>query len=177
MNAVTEQPQAAQQVTSQGLIIPAIGAPWPGQGGIYIGQLPPAGDRPGVHMVAAELEATHEWGARGVKVPGADSRHDGRANTRALLAHQHDGQHTHPAASYCAEFEAYGHKDFHLPSLLELQVASALAPQLFDQNTWYWTSTQLSANYAFVQDFEGGGSYWTNKDYECRVRAVRWIQL
>ena len=163
--------------TSAGLVIPAIGAPWPGQGGIYVGQLPPAGDRPGVHLVVSELEADRTWGAYGVDVPGATSRHNGRANTQALLAHQQDGEHTHPAAQFCAEFECDGHKDFHLPSLLELQVASALAPDVFDQDPYYWTSTQGSPRYAFVQDFELGYSGWYYEDNARRVRAVRWIQL
>jgi len=168
----------AQRVTSAGLIIPAIGLAWPGQGGIYIGELPAAGGRPGVHMVVSAEEAEGlEWGGYGTRVPGADSRHDGRANTRALLEHQQQGEHTHPAATWCAQHVADGHQDFHLPSQLELQIASALCPQAFNQDDYHWASTQGSASDAFVQVFEYGYSYWSFKDDMFRVRAVRWIPL
>jgi hypothetical protein len=166
-----------QHTTSAGLIIPAISQPWPAQGGIYIGQLPPAGDFPGAHIVASTEETMAEWGAYGVAVDGANSRYDGRANTAALLAHQHQGKHTHPAAQWASQYSADGHTDFHLPSLLELQIAHAFAPQVFNKDSWYWTSTQGSAFSAFGQDFEYGDSGWRDKDLERRVRAVRWIPL
>lgn len=168
----------AQRVTSAGLIVPAIGQAWPGQGGIYIGELPAAGDRQGVHMVVSAEEAEAlEYGAYGTHVPGADSRHDGRANTRALIDHQLQGKHTLPAATWATQHSTDGHQDFHLPSLLELQIANAFAPELFSKAGWYWTSTQGSARSAFGQDFEYGNSDWYGKGTERRVRAVRWIPL
>lgn len=50
--------------------------------------------------------------------------------------------------------------------------------QAFD-STWYWTSTQhaSSSNYAWVQDFYGGGQGNTSKDYGFRARAVRRLPI
>ena len=175
MNTATvTQETTAQSVTSAGLVIPAIGQPWPGQGGIYIGELPPAALRPGAHIVVSEEEAQRmEWGNYGTKVEGANSRHDGRANTQALLSTGNN----HPAAAWCAQYTAEGHTDFHLPSTLELSIASALCPEVFSQADLYWASTQLSALSAFAQAFENGDSDWDFKGSEFRVRAVRWIPL
>ena len=180
METATIEPTAAapaapaQRVTSAGLIVPAIGQAWPGQGGIYIGELPAANDRPGVHMVVSAEEAEAlEWGMYGTKVPGADNRHNGRANTQSLLA----TGNSHPAAAWCENYSADGHTNFHLPSQLELNIANALCPQVFSKDNWYWTSTQYSAGNAFEQDFEYGTSSWFSKDNERRVRAVRWIPL
>jgi hypothetical protein len=69
------------------------------------------------------------------------------------------------------------HDDWHLPSQAELFLASLYAPQVFEKEGWYWSSTQGSRGSAFVQDFEHGGSYWGGKGNEYRVRAVRWIPL
>lgn len=38
---------------------------------------------------------------------------------------------------------------------------------------WYWSSTQISANHAFAQDFSNGGQVDYDKDCTLRVRAVR----
>jgi hypothetical protein len=45
-------------------------------------------------------------------------------------------------------------------------------PEAFDPR-WYWSSTQYSANDAFVQDFIDGGQYSGHKDNRRRARAVR----
>ncbi|KAB0489730.1 DUF1566 domain-containing protein [Pseudomonas vancouverensis] len=39
--------------------------------------------------------------------------------------------------------------------------------------TWYWSSSQRSANDAFVMHFDGGGQYSFGKVIELRVRPVR----
>ncbi|MFZ2306192.1 MAG: DUF1566 domain-containing protein, partial [Rhodoferax sp.] len=70
-----------------------------------------------------------------------------------------------------------GHSDYYLPALGELNSAAANVPELFNTDGWYWTSTQGSRSYAFVQDFEGGNSYWSYKYGERRVRAFRRIPL
>jgi hypothetical protein len=121
-------------------------------------------------MVASDAETSVQWGPR-TDVQGARSRHDGRANTAALAGDDF------PAAQWCRDHRADGHDDFHLPSQLEMFLASIYAPQVFEKEGWYWTSTQLSSHGAFIQDFEFGDSLWYFKDYVYRVRAVRWIQL
>jgi hypothetical protein len=153
--------------------LPAVGKYWPGQGGIYCGVLPAIGDQPAMHMVFSMDETKATWGPYGEEFPGAKSRHDGLTNTKELNASGKE----FPAAAWAANYKADGHQDFHLPSQAELFMASLHAPQVFDKEGWYWSSTQSSAYGAFGQVFEYGDSYWSTKDSERRVRAVRWIPL
>lgn len=169
VGAFTAEPIARAGATQP----PALGEIWPGQGGRYVGILPALGDRPAQYMIASDQEAKLTWGPYS-EVDGAGSRHDGRANTKALLA---AGGKDFPAARWCADALIERHADFHLPSQAELFLASLYAPQVFSKDSWYWSSTQVDRHNAFVQHFANGISYWNFKGYECRVRAVRWIQL
>lgn len=155
---------------------PALGAYWPGQGGIYCGTQPAMHGLPARHLIFGTTDAPERltWGDYGTLVPGADSRLDGRANTAALLAHKGTGK-SHPAAEWAAAYSADGHTDFHLPSQADLFLASLACPKQFNQDSWYWSSTQFSRYGAFVQVFEVGYSFWYFKDVGFLVRAVRWI--
>lgn len=152
---------------------PAIGEYWPGQGGHYICTLPAIQHLPARHLIAAAQEFEDITYGPYTEVPGAGSRIDGAANTAALLA---SGE-AHPAAQKASGHTADGHSDFFLPAQLDLFMASLYAPQLFNKDDWYWTSTQLSRDYAIVQGFEYGLSFWFSKGNEYRVRAVRVIHL
>lgn len=152
---------------------PAPGEYWQGQGGYYICTLPALQGLPARHLIVGKDEKEDvEYGPRET-ITGADSHIDGAANTAALLA---SGK-THPAAAWAKAYTADSHTDFFLPSRLDLFMAFICARQLFKTSGWYWTSTQGSSGDAFVQNFEGGLSLWGVKDYDCRVRAVRVIQL
>lgn len=155
---------------------PALGAYWPGQGGIYCGTMPAMHGLPARHLIFGATDAPERltWGEYGTQVPGADSRLDGQANTAALLAHKAIGK-SHPAAEWAAAYTADGHTDFHLPSQADLFMASLACPQQFTQESWYWSSTQLGRGSAFVQAFEHGDSGWGGKDTGFLVRPVRWI--
>lgn len=173
----SQQPKAA---CLGAITPPAIGQYWPGQGGIYCGVLPAIGGQPAVHMVFSTEEARLAWGPYGEDVEGASSRTNGRANTDTLLSKHMAGpgaEPKYPAAQWAANYTNDGHKDFHLPSQAELFMASLHAPQEFNKEGWYWSSTQTSAFTAFVQDFELGLSTWYGGGNEYRVRAVRWIPL
>lgn len=178
---VLDQP-AATETSGNNSTPPAVGEYWPGQGGIYGGILPAFDGMPARHMIfsAADAPETLTWGPYGEKAEGAGSRTNGRANTSELLAlttTHASAKATFPAAQWAAAYTADGHADFHLPSQAELFMASLYAPKAFNQNSWYWSSTQGSADLAFVQDFEHGLSHWYGKDDGFRVRAVRWIPL
>jgi hypothetical protein len=152
---------------------PTPGELWPGQGGRYICTLPALFGLPERHLIVSEDEADKLTFGPNVEVPGATSHVDGRTNTAALLAHEK----SHPAAQWAAAYTKDGHTDFHLPSRLDLLMAWLCAPQLFNKDGYYWSSTQTSRFRAFVQDFEDGYSYWYSKDDERRVRAFRAIHL
>jgi hypothetical protein len=152
---------------------PAHGDYWPGQGGHYICTLPALLGVPARHLIAGTHEAEAlAYGPRD-DVPGATSQIDGTANTRALLATGKD----HLAAKWASNYTADGHTDFFLPARLDLVMAHICAPNIFNKNGWYWSSTQGSRFGAFVQVFEYGGSSWYNKGFERRVRAFRVIPL
>lgn len=55
--------------------------------------------------------------------------------------------------------------------------AYTTARHAFKTNGYYWTGTQTSRYYAFVQGFETGLSFWGIKGYERRVRAFRGLAL
>ncbi|OAI84907.1 DUF1566 domain-containing protein [Pseudomonas putida] len=150
------------------LVAPEIGQVWIGQGGIYLGlRQYPEGL---CHLIAAaeDLSGRYAYGDYGKKVE-AVSRTDGRANTEILLARE--GKH--PAAIAAAKLECEGHQDFYLPSIGELHHAWQFAPESFATNWWYWSSSQSSANHAYILDFAGGWLYGYGKYNERLVRPVR----
>jgi hypothetical protein len=107
------------------------------------------------------------WGERGVKITGADSDRDGYANTVAMAE----------AGSELAQkillLEIDGHSDLFLMARHQAQLAYLNAPEQFDTDKWYWTSTQYSSYNAWVQGF----AYGTQDDYgkynEYAARVVR----
>jgi hypothetical protein len=161
------------------------GKPVPGQGGVLAaimrGRIVNGAEEPPYALLVAprdvgDLNDTR-WAKEGVswghleEVEGCTSRTDGKANTAAMLAAEC------PAAIKVTGLEHEGHKDYYVPSLGELNAAAGNVPEQFDSNGVYWTSTQTSRYFAFVQGFEDGYSGWSFKVYERRVRAFRQIPL
>lgn len=118
----------------------------------------------------AEITAA-AWSDEYNKIEGADSKHDGRANTAAMAAAGIK------LGQQITELDLHGHKDWYLPAAAELRALSATVPELFDKGDWYWSSTQLSRSFAWFQVFEYGYSFYDDKDNEHRVRPVRQIPL
>ena len=165
-------------MSKQTITLPAFGSAIAGQGG-YFAAIMRGATVDGVQQpaeallvsdIALEIEAA-EWGKYSQDVAGATSRTDGKANTDAMVAANC------PAALRVREVSADGHTDYFLPSLGELNSAAANVPELFNKAGCYWTSTQVSRDDAFVQDFENGGSSWNGKGGKRRVRAFRRISL
>ena len=147
--------------------IPELGAVWPGQGGINGGLVAANGDVPAHYLIVAEKDAgSHEWGGRG-RESQATNKRDGFANTVTLM------ENDHPAAKTATEYTADGHDDFYLPAAAELYHCWMNVPELFAKDTWYWSSTQRSAYYAFLMHFGDGSQHDYGKDSELRVRPVR----
>ncbi|MGB8422227.1 DUF1566 domain-containing protein [Paraburkholderia sp.] len=154
---------------SEQLIVPRLGTEWEGQGGIYAGLMRGEGEQPDYHLIVSVDEAINvEWGGYGINVPECDSRLDGAANTRALLA----STSKHPAAAWAAEYTRDGHSDFYLPAQRELNLCYATVAEKFAPE-WYWSSTQYSAYGAWVQYFGDGLQYNAHKINKGRFRAVR----
>ncbi|MEJ3589288.1 DUF1566 domain-containing protein [Pseudomonas bubulae] len=151
--------------------VPELGAAWPGQGGFNAGLVAARNDVPAHYLiVAAKDVGDHEWGGRGIEVKGL-SKTDGYTNAQVLIGN--DDSTKYPAANACAEYQADDCHDFYLPAAAELYHCWLNVPELFAKDTWYWSSTQRSANDAFTMYFADGRQYSNDKDYELRVRPVR----
>ncbi|MGE3346083.1 MAG: DUF1566 domain-containing protein [Ramlibacter sp.] len=169
-------PVAAQPITThlRTLSAPAIGTHWVEQGGIYAGIVRSGADGKGDYhlIVAPGAEGQFEglaWGPYGKRTPGADSMSDGLANTQAMLAASDE----HPAAQVMPLLQLNGHADWYLPAIGELRLIHTNTPEICSKDGWYWSSTQYSPGYAWVQDFEYGDSVINRKTSERRAVAVR----
>ena len=160
-------PPAANVQPATPVSIPELGAVWPGQGGFNGGFRPAFGGIPEHYLIiAAKDVGDHEWGGRG-RESQATSKRDGFANTVILM------EDDHPAAKTATAYTADGHDNFYLPAAAELYHCWLNVPDLFAKDTWYWSSSQRSAYYAFDMTFVAGLQDGSGKDYELRVRPVR----
>ncbi len=178
----------------------------PLEGGFFAGYINSNGALFAIVAAPKSLEISGVWGERGVLIEGADSFHDGAANTAAMAAAgckiatqaQSDGWHIpsrdelellYRAFKPTAE-ENYKWRSGDNPSSSPAGYAytETVPPQTAvadfkDGNAesfkdaWYWSSTQFSAISAWGQGFDGGGQYDGNKNNEGRVRPVRRIQI
>ncbi|HHO8881724.1 TPA: hypothetical protein ACRXYB_006611, partial [Pseudomonas aeruginosa] len=111
-------------------------------------------------------EFTGEWGEYGQDVVGAVSYRDGASNTVAMA------EAGSPIAKQALEI---GEGVF-IPSALELALlfSAKQAGELSGfADRWYWSSSQSSADSAFIAHFVGGYTYSNGKDSDFRVRPVR----
>lgn len=163
------QPIAGPAAAINSQAIPAVGEYWPGQGGINGGWVAAHGEVPAHYLIWAKHDAgKHAWGGY-EKDSAATSKRDGVANT-VILCNSED---KHPAANACAEYQADGHHDFYLPAAAELYHGWLNVPGIFAQDRWYWSSTQRSADVAFLLSFEDGIQDLNVKNSELSVRPVR----
>lgn len=160
---------AAPAIAESG--IPAIGEYWPGEGGIN-GGLFPGGDKPYYLIVPTgeDAESALEWGGYGQELDGAKSPWDGQANTAYLASSSRE--HDHPAAQFCAAFERDGRKDFYLMARREGSFLEITVPEVFTQS-YHWTSSQRSADVAYLMGFEDGWLDVSGKLGERLARPVR----
>ena len=173
MQPITSPTTKGTTVTVATIIPPAPLTTWQGQGGIYIG-IKATPDGKAFYVVAAigahEFE-DQQWGEYGKRITGADSYHDGRANTETMAA----------AGSALAQkilaLDIEGHTDWALPSQADGHLLAANAKHLMQQDECYWLSTQYSAHYAWYQDFTSGTQDTYSKDCEFRAVPVRCIQI
>lgn len=160
-------PATLKELFSQ-INMPPIGEYWEGQGGINCGPVIEKGIPTRFLIRSTEFGEDLEWGAYGKKIAGADSKRDGAANTKAILA----SGHKHPAAEWAAGYTKDGQTGFFLPAQFELnQVAMACLEDMPDD--WFWSSTQYSAYYAWGQFFDSGSAVNDDKDYVASAVAVR----
>ncbi len=105
------------------------------------------------------------WAFR-VESVAANSLHDGRANTKAMLA----------ARSPIARELEKIHPDLYLPSRIEAQQIFAILQERVGRGA-FWTSTQASAACAWCQHSGDGYQHTYSKVRQFRVVAVRSVLL
>lgn len=156
---------AANVLTLAPSTVPAVGAYWPGEGGINAGFVPARGDVPAHYLILGTKSLGElKWG-RYKEESKAISKWDGKANTDALIA-----AGGHPAAEAARAYTADGHSDFDLPAASQLY--QVWAYDLIAEGA-YWSSSQRSADNAFYMYFAVGYQYYYGKVSELHVRPVR----
>jgi hypothetical protein len=147
---------------------PAYGEYWPGEGGINGGYVAAHGNVPEHYLIFAAKDAgRYVWGRHGETSKATDKR-DGLANTKILLE-----EGSHPAAIAASEYTADGHTDFYLGAAAEMHQGWLNCPVKFDQDVYYYTSSQFSANLAYHMGFSVGTQHYAYKTSERSVRPVR----
>jgi len=139
---------------------PAPGSPWPGHGGYYVCTVY------GQHLIMRDgfsgvmASVTGPTFDLHTDKPFSNSHKEGKQNTRQQLMR---GPQRFPAARLCAglilarlggEFD-----DYYLPARAELQIAWAVAPELFERDRLYTTSTLTGGDKMFVVDGTSGAAY------------------
>ncbi|MBK5008427.1 DUF1566 domain-containing protein [Pseudomonas sp. S60] len=128
-------------------------------GGIFVTRYWLNGQERALVLLPDELSG--KWGEYGVEIKGASSYSDGEANTRDMAEAGSE------IAVKALELGAF------IPSCLEGQlVMAAKADGLVTlrEDRFHWLSSQFSANYAYIVDFEDG---WLNNHVKFIERLVR----
>lgn len=156
-----DMPVAPQAVAGR----PQIGEYWQGQGGIYAGDFH-SGDGSIYGLIVAQEQdiGRATWGPNGSRNELSDW--DGAANTKVLLD-------TCPAAKLAVGYTRDEHSDFYLPARRELLLGAANLHDTFGAESWYWTSTPYSSDYAKAFDFDDGFCGYDYRYDEFRVRPFR----
>ena len=162
-----------------------IGTPF--EGGFYAGRFL-IDDQIYALIIApkAEGETSLVWKTKATGSKDARSLRDGFANSEAI------NNKSHPGAQFCRSLSIGGFDDWYLPSRHEAALlAEAFMPgdgyvpeqttakafqaggtEAFEQG-WYWTSTEFSPGYAWLQSLYFGFQDLNYKGNRYRVRAVR----
>lgn len=104
----------------------------------------------------------------------------GETNTTALIAEDSDsataGTQLHIAAQHCADLSENGQTDWYLPSAPELNVMytnKAATGQFDTSGSYYWSSSENSGSYPWMQRFSDGNQAITGKATGNLVRCAR----
>ncbi len=168
LKAMTQPPAG---VAANFKSLPRLGQAWDEERGIFLGVMPGTKDERDYALILpfskdADL-GERAWGERGKDIAGATSITDGFANTAAMAAAGN------ALAQEVQGMEVDGKTGLFIPARHEARMCALFAADQFDKSKWHWTSTQYSADYAWVQDFDDGFQGVDVKDDKYVVRLLR----
>lgn len=170
LKAITERSTEAANERST-IALPRVGQVWDEQRGTFLGVMPGVnGGRDYALILPVSKDADlgkRAWGEHGKDIPGAASSTDGAANTQAMA------DAGNALATEVIGMEVDGFSGLYIPARHEARLAFLMAADLFDKDSWHWTSTQCSPDYAWFQIFDDGNQDGNIKNYEGVVRLVR----
>lgn len=141
------------------------------QGGI-IAYLDDSGQHGLIAAKEDQSEGIQWYNGTSISISTSSAIGSGNDNTENIVRLQGDGSY---AAKICYDLVIDEYSDWFLPSSGELNLLYQNRHLIggFDLTAAYWSSSELSSNYAWYQGFSSG--YQSNyiKSNTCRVRAVR----
>ena len=127
----------------------------------------------GLIAAPSEQSTGAKWGCQGTVITGADGTAIGTGNQNTIDI-EAGCTTAGTAADICANLTLGGYSDWFLPSKDELnQMYLNKAVIGGFTNNWYWSSTEIDFNTAWLQDFYDGIQFNFYKVYTYSVRAVR----
>lgn len=148
-------------------------------GGYYIGNINDGGQTYALILAPKSSGQNNslQWKNKKTTTTGTTSTTDGLSNSNAM------NNANHPAAQFCRGLSVGGYTDWYLPAKDELNVVytnrSVIsgADSIDTDTTYYWSSTEDSAAFAWGQRFSDGSQVYNTKVTPFRARAVRRLAI
>ncbi len=122
----------------------------------------------------SDLSVTYKWGDTATSVTTGKAIGTGKSNTAAIVEALDGAGFTEDyAAKACADYSSGGKDDWFLPSKDELNELYKQKNTVGVASNIYWSSSEYSADYAWLQNFNNGDQDFSYRNYDRRVRAVR----
>jgi len=137
------------------------------------------GNGGGLIAAPSDQSSGAQWGCHGTNLVGAGGTAigTGTQNTIDIINANCTSTNGSPtAADICANLTLGGYSDWFLPSkdeLNEMYLNKAAIGGFASTYTYYFSSTEIDDYAAWTQVFPNGSQYYSNKDFNYSVRAVR----
>jgi hypothetical protein len=130
-----------------------------------------------LEVAPSYTETEAEWGAYSIDVSGVrNTLGSGKTNTELIVSKLLSLDESDKAAQLCLKLSINDYNDWFLPSMYELNLMyEQLSASGYDHFSpaRYWSSSQTSNYYAWLQSFGNGSMYGGSKSNKYRVRAIR----